>query len=76
MLGGFILTFVGAGIFDIAGGAPLTPLQILWIKLRRCASPAIGLGFDAAVPGLMPAHADGTQAHRSSGVASGSDSPW
>jgi P-type Ca2+ transporter type 2C len=32
MLGGFILTFVGAGIFDIAGGAPLTPVQILWIN--------------------------------------------
>ena len=32
MLGGFILPFVGAGIFDVAGGAPLTPLQILWIN--------------------------------------------
>ena len=39
MLGGFILTFVGAGVFDIAGGAPLTPLQILWINFadRRAA---------------------------------------
>ena len=53
MLGGFILTFVGAGIFDIAGGAPLTPLQILWINFAVDVLLAIGLGFDAAVPGLM-----------------------
>ena len=32
MLGAFILLFVGAGIFDIANGTPLTPLQILWIN--------------------------------------------
>ena len=39
MLAGFILTFVGAGIFDIANGAPLLPLQILWINFadRRAA---------------------------------------
>ena len=53
MLGGFILTFVGAGIFDIADGAPLTPLQILWINFAVDVLLAIGLGFDAAVPGLM-----------------------
>ena len=53
MLGGFILTFVGAGIFDIAGGAPLTPLQILWINFAVDVLLAIGLGFDASVPGLM-----------------------
>jgi P-type Ca2+ transporter type 2C len=53
MLGGFILTFVGAGIFDIAGGTPLTPLQILWINFAVDVVLAIGLGFDAASPGLM-----------------------
>jgi len=53
MLGGFILTFVGAAIFDIAGGAPLTPLQILWINFAVDVLLAIGLGFDAPVPGLM-----------------------
>jgi P-type Ca2+ transporter type 2C len=53
MLGGFILTFVGAGIFDVAGGAPLTPLQILWINFAVDVLLAIGLGFDAPVPGLM-----------------------
>jgi Ca2+-transporting ATPase len=53
MLGGFILTFVGAGLFDIAGGAPLTPLQILWINFAVDVLLAVGLGFDAPVPGLM-----------------------
>jgi Ca2+-transporting ATPase len=53
MLGGFILTFVGAGIFDVAGGFPLTPLQILWINFAVDVLLAIGLGFDASVPGLM-----------------------
>ncbi len=53
MLGGFILTFVGAGIFDVANGSPLTPLQILWINFAVDVLLAIGLGFDASVPGLM-----------------------
>ena len=53
MLGGFILTFVGAGLFDVAGGAPLTPLQILWVNFAIDVLLAIGLGFDAPVPGLM-----------------------
>jgi Ca2+-transporting ATPase len=53
MLGGFILLFVGAGIFDVANGAPLTPLQILWINFAIDVVLAVGLGFDAAAPGLM-----------------------
>jgi len=53
MLGGFILTFVGAGIFDVANGSPLTPLQILWINFAVDVLLAIGLGFDAPAPGLM-----------------------
>ena len=56
MLGGFILTFVGAAIFDIAGGAPLTPLQILYINFAVDVLLAIGLGFDAPAPGLMERH--------------------
>ncbi len=47
MLGAFILLFVGAGIFDVANGAPLTPLQILWINFAIDVLLAIGLGFDA-----------------------------
>jgi Ca2+-transporting ATPase len=53
MLGGFILLFLGAGIFDVANGAPLTPLQILWVNFAVDVLLAIGLGFDAPVPGLM-----------------------
>jgi Ca2+-transporting ATPase len=53
MLGGFILTFVGAAIFDVAGGAPLNPLQILYINFAIDVLLAIGLGFDAPAPGLM-----------------------
>jgi Ca2+-transporting ATPase len=53
MLAGFILTFVGAGIFDIANGSPLLPLQILWINFAVDVLLALGLGFDAPTPGLM-----------------------
>jgi Ca2+-transporting ATPase len=53
MLAGFILTFVGAGIFDIAHGSPLLPLQILWINFAIDVLLAFGLGFDAPTPGLM-----------------------
>jgi P-type Ca2+ transporter type 2C len=53
MLGGFILTFLAAGIFDVAHGSPLNPLQILWINFAVDVLLAIGLGFDSPVPGLM-----------------------
>jgi Ca2+-transporting ATPase len=53
MLAGFILLFLGAGIFDIADGTPLLPLQILWINFAIDVLLAFGLGFDAATPGLM-----------------------
>jgi len=52
-LGGFILLFLGAGIFDVANGIPLTPLQILWVNFAIDVLLAIGLGFDEAAPGLM-----------------------
>ena len=53
MLAGFILTFVGAGVFTIANGSPLLPLQILWINFAIDVLLAFGLGFDAESPGLM-----------------------
>jgi P-type Ca2+ transporter type 2C len=53
MLAGFILTFVGAGVFTIADGSPLLPLQILWINFAIDVLLAFGLGFDAESPGLM-----------------------
>ena len=72
-LGAFILLFVLAGIFDVADGAPLTPLQILWINFAIDVLLAIGLGFDAAVPGLMRRNR-GMRTRRSSTAASGSGS--
>jgi Ca2+-transporting ATPase len=53
MLAGFILTFVGAGIFTVANGTPLLPLQILYINFAIDVLLAVGLGFDAASAGLM-----------------------
>jgi P-type Ca2+ transporter type 2C len=53
MLAGFILTFVGAGIFEIANGVPLLPLQILWINFAIDVLLAVGLGFDEPSAGLM-----------------------
>jgi P-type Ca2+ transporter type 2C len=73
-LGAFILLFVGAGIFDVANGAPLTPLQILWVNFAIDVLLAIGLGFDAAVPGLMqrrPRDADAPVVNRSLGLRLG-----
>src|SRR6185295_10174694 len=52
-LGAFIVLFVLAGAFSVADGAPLTPLQVLWINFAIDVVLAVGLGFDAAVPGLM-----------------------
>ena len=53
MLAGFILLFVGAGIFTIANGTPLLPPQILWINFAIDVLLALGLGFGAPTPGLM-----------------------
>jgi P-type Ca2+ transporter type 2C len=43
----FIAIFIAAGIFSIAGGIPLTPLQILWVNMVVDIPIAIALGFDA-----------------------------
>ncbi len=58
---GFILTFLGSALFNIASGVPFTPAQILWINFLVDAPPGIMLGRDKATPGLMerpprPAH--------------------
>src|SRR4029078_6762626 len=50
---GFILTFVGAGIWTIADGTPLKPMQILWINFAVAVALALGLAFDGATPGRM-----------------------
>ena len=49
----FVLTFLGAAIFDIAAGAPFTPAQVLWIHFVVNAPFGFALGFDKETPGLM-----------------------
>jgi Ca2+-transporting ATPase len=50
---GFILTFIGAALFNILGGTPFLPLQTLWINFTAGVFQAIGLGFGRPAPGLM-----------------------
>lgn len=49
----YIAVFLGAGIFGIADGAPLNPLQILWLNMVVDIPLAIALGFDQPARGLM-----------------------
>ncbi len=49
----YIAVFIGAGIIGIADGAPLNPLQILWLNMVVDVPLAIALGFDQSAPGLM-----------------------
>jgi len=49
----YIAIFIGAGIFAIAGGVPLNPLQILWINFVVDVPIAVALGFDQPSQGLM-----------------------
>ncbi|SHN45116.1 cation-translocating P-type ATPase [Cryptosporangium aurantiacum] len=49
----FVLTFLGATLFNIADGAPFTPIQVLWVHFVINASFGFALGFDAQSPGLM-----------------------
>jgi P-type Ca2+ transporter type 2C len=50
---GFIISFLGASIFDIAGGVPFLPLQTLWINFTTLLFQAIGLGYGNPATGLM-----------------------
>jgi Ca2+-transporting ATPase len=49
----YIAIFIGAGLFNIAGGIPLTPLQILWLNMVIDIPLAVALGFDQPTSGLM-----------------------
>ncbi|MGH8833995.1 MAG: cation-translocating P-type ATPase [Actinomycetes bacterium] len=49
----YIAVFLGAGIFNIAGGVPLNPLQILWLNMVVDIPIAIALGFDKPVGNPM-----------------------
>src|SRR5262249_35248557 len=50
---GFIVSFLGAGIFAISGGIPFTPLMVLWVNFAIDVPIAIALGFGAPSGGLM-----------------------
>ncbi|HXW81098.1 MAG TPA: HAD-IC family P-type ATPase [Acidimicrobiales bacterium] len=49
----FVLTFLGATLFDLAAGQPFTPAQILWVNFLVNAPFGVALGFDQETPGLM-----------------------
>ena len=49
----FVLTFLGATLFNIAAGEPFTPAQVLWIHFFVNAAFGLALGFDKETPGLM-----------------------
>jgi P-type Ca2+ transporter type 2C len=49
----YIAIFIGAGIFAIAGGVPLNPLQILWINMVIDIPIAVALGFDEPTSTVM-----------------------
>ncbi|MFG2117986.1 cation-translocating P-type ATPase [Streptomyces sp. NPDC048710] len=49
----FVLTFLGATLFDIAAGEPFSPAQVLWIHFFVNAAFGFALGFDRQSPGLM-----------------------
>jgi Ca2+-transporting ATPase len=53
LLVAFILTFLGASLFNIAAGQPFTSAQVLWIHFLVNAPFGIALGFDQETPGLM-----------------------
>jgi P-type Ca2+ transporter type 2C len=53
LLVAFVLTFLGASLFNIAAGQPFTPAQVLWIHFVVNAPFGIALGFDAQTSGLM-----------------------
>ncbi|MFL6241166.1 MAG: cation-translocating P-type ATPase [Actinomycetes bacterium] len=53
LLVSFVLTFLGASLFNLAGGEPFSPGQVLWIHFVVNAPFGFALGFDLETPGLM-----------------------
>jgi Ca2+-transporting ATPase len=49
----FVLTFLGATLFNIAAGEPFTPPQVLWVHFVVNAPFGFALGFDRESAGLM-----------------------
>jgi Ca2+-transporting ATPase len=50
---GFIVTFLGASIFNIVSGVPFVPLQTLWVNFTTQVFQAIGLGYGEPAHDLM-----------------------
>ena len=50
---GFVLTFLIASVTGVAGGAPFTALQILFVNLVMDGPPAMSLGVDPVSPDTM-----------------------
>ncbi len=50
---GFVLIFLTAGVLGLAGGAPFTALQILWVNIIMDGPPALALGVDPTDPDAM-----------------------
>jgi Ca2+-transporting ATPase len=53
VLVGFIVTFLGASIFNVVGGVPFVPLQTLYVNFTTQVLEAIGLGYGRPGEGLM-----------------------
>ena len=53
LLVAFVLTFLGASLFNIASGEPFTSPQVLWIHFLVNAPFGMALGFDKETPNLM-----------------------
>jgi Ca2+-transporting ATPase len=56
LLVAFVLTFLGASLFNIAAGEPFTPAQVLWVHFFVNAPFGFALGFDKETQGLMTLH--------------------
>src|SRR5262245_11995552 len=53
VLVGFVVTFLGASIFNVVGGVPFVPLQTLYVNFTTQVFEAIGLGYGKPAEGLM-----------------------
>jgi len=50
---GFIVTFLGASIFNLLGGVPFIPLQTLYFNFTTLVLQSVGLGFGKPSDDLM-----------------------